>query len=196
MSVVSELQTITKVEVREGESIEDFAKRLARKTNDLTDDKWETLGEASQEWANDAIEALSKKRPVPLPEGLKDLFAKPGSEESGDPTDDEEHDPETGELPPPAKKAAPPKKKAAAKTPPAKKVAAKKTAKAAAGRRGNFTTEAGIKILVDNPFREGSKGKEWFEKYKDGMTVSEALEAGVPRSQIRWDVRHEHIRVK
>lgn len=205
MTVVSDLQSATKVTVRPGESAQEYARRLAHKANDLTDDKWESLDEATQHWANEAIEAIRKKtKEIPLPTGIEELFRfvdeeeeeeeKSGSEESGDPTDDYDEDDK------PVKKAKvkakpvqaqkPTKAKALVK--PAKKAAAKE----AVGRKGKFVEGATIKVVADeNPFREGSKAHDWFGRIKNGMTLSDAVAAGTPRNHIRWAHSLGHLKI-
>jgi hypothetical protein len=79
-----------------------------------------------------------------------------------------------------------------------KKAAAdKKAAKKAAGgggRRGNFDPEAKIKLTVaENPKRKGSASAKRFDKYANGMKVSEALEKGVKSADIAWDQKHGYI---
>lgn len=180
-TVVEELQSVTKVLARPGDTPEEFAQRLARKANDLTDDKWEALEGETQQWANKAIEALRKKRPVPLPAGIEELF--PDAE-------NEEEVPE--EVPQPTKKTIAKAVTKASKTTPA--TAEKGVGRNTSGRKGKFSTEAVIKMLAKaNPYREVSKAHGVFSKYKDGMTVSEAIEAGIGRAYIRWDLSHGHI---
>lgn len=50
-----------------------------------------------------------------------------------------------------------------------------------------------IRILVPNPKKPGSKAYERFARYVDGMTVSEALKAGLTREDLRYDVAHKFI---
>lgn len=65
------------------------------------------------------------------------------------------------------------------------------------GRPKKLADEAKITILVDkNPQREGSAGAGYFEKYKNGQTVKEALEAGVTRSHMNWAVDHGWIKAE
>lgn len=206
-TVVTDILAATRTTVRPGETPEEFSQRIARKANDLTEDKWEALEEASQIWINSAVEALSKRRPVPLPPGIEELFTpeEEAQEEAAEKeiaaeiAEEEENSgptPTTKKAKVKEKKAAPAKKAAAKKAAAKPKKGAKKATKAV-GRKGNFTADAVIEILADaNPFRDGSKGAEWFAKYKPGMKVADAIEAGIPRSQIRWDLRQKHIVVE
>jgi hypothetical protein len=97
-----------------------------------------------------------------------------------------------------AKKTAAPAKKAAAKKTIAKKAAPTKKANGAGrGRKATFTPDQKIKVLVkENPRREGTKSYKMFAKYKDGMTVAEAVKAGIGMVDLRWDAKFEHISVK
>jgi hypothetical protein len=47
-----------------------------------------------------------------------------------------------------------------------------------------------------NPWKEGTKGHGYYNLYKSGMTVGEAVKAGVPRGYIAWDVAHGFITLK
>ena len=48
----------------------------------------------------------------------------------------------------------------------------------------------------NNPKREGSASAARFALYQDGMTVGEAMEAGVTRGDINWDAKHDYISVE
>ncbi len=50
-----------------------------------------------------------------------------------------------------------------------------------------------IAVLVPNPKRRGSACHERFSRYENGMTVGEALERGITRTDLRWDLRHNFI---
>jgi hypothetical protein len=53
-----------------------------------------------------------------------------------------------------------------------------------------------IKVLAEkNPQRPGSKSHSMHDKYRDGMTVKEALDAGITMSHIVYGNRKGHIRV-
>jgi hypothetical protein len=47
--------------------------------------------------------------------------------------------------------------------------------------------------VENNPKRAGSAANERFARYKAGMTVAEAIEAGVTRADINWDVKQGFI---
>jgi hypothetical protein len=47
-----------------------------------------------------------------------------------------------------------------------------------------------------NPWKERTKGHGYYKLYKSGMTVAEAVKAGVPRGYIAWDVAHGFITLK
>lgn len=179
------------LEPKEGESAVNFAYRLAQAANEMADETWESLPTAAQKWVNAALEAVEKKEDTPLPDGIEAVMSPKTEATDGDGV----------EEPAMANKAKSGSKKAAAKAPAkaksggGKKAAAKSNGTAATrpGPRGNFDTTSKIKLAKDNPYREGTKGHDWFKKYKNGMTVEAAIAAGVPRHQVRWDVNHEHI---
>ena len=53
-----------------------------------------------------------------------------------------------------------------------------------------------ITVMVsENPKRPGDKPYEWFKLYRDGMTVKDAMDAGIPRPYIIWDRNHNFISV-
>jgi hypothetical protein len=52
-----------------------------------------------------------------------------------------------------------------------------------------------ITLLVANPKRPGSKAFARYANYKDGMTVAQALAAGLTREDFRWDVEKGHIAI-
>lgn len=47
----------------------------------------------------------------------------------------------------------------------------------------------------NNPKRKGSKSFDKFAKYKDGMTVEDAVKAGITGADLSWDSRHGFIKV-
>ena len=48
---------------------------------------------------------------------------------------------------------------------------------------------------VRNPKRAGSAPHSRFAQYAQGMSVQDALTAGVTEADIRWDVAHEYIQI-
>ena len=68
-----------------------------------------------------------------------------------------------------------------------------------------FANEHRIRFLTDdedvaygpdnNPKRKGTKAEAQFAKYRDGMTVAEAYEAGLSTAEISYDVSHDYITV-
>lgn len=51
-----------------------------------------------------------------------------------------------------------------------------------------------ITFVAENPKRPGSASFDRFAKYKKGMTVAQALAAGVTRADIDWDSKREFIK--
>lgn len=165
-TVVDELKAALKLEPKEGESPEAFAKKLALKGNNITDDDWQGLSQAAQLWVNAGLDAIEKRKVVPLPAGL-------------DPT-----------PPPPPK---PDKAKAFKKLTKQKKAAGQPTG---LGPKGKFSRADKIKVVSkDNPFRAGTKCHVWFGRIKAGMTVDEAINAEVPRHHIRWAHTLGHLEI-
>lgn len=186
MSVVLDLQRVVRLAAVPGETPEDYTKRLIRKVAALTDDEWELLDTESQVWANDATDALRSRRPLPLPAGVQQWLRDAGAVV-------EEEAPKGRR-----KRAVAPEAEA---TPAEEKIKQPGKAKKpnagrnVVGRKGKFTTDAVISLLVSNPYRETSKAHGVFKKYREGMTVAEAVAAGIGRAYIRWDINHRHIEV-
>ena len=73
---------------------------------------------------------------------------------------------------------------------------AKPAKKAAAGRSSNFKPDQTIKILAkENPHREGTGRFKRWSKYKEGMTVAQALKAGFNSANLRYSVEDGHIKI-
>jgi hypothetical protein len=68
------------------------------------------------------------------------------------------------------------------------------------GKNGGFRPRAAdsrvITNVVPNPKKPGSASHIRFSRYVAGMTVDEALLAGVTSADIRWDVEHGFITVE
>lgn len=47
----------------------------------------------------------------------------------------------------------------------------------------------------NNPKRAGSAAHDRFKLYRDGMTVDQAIDAGVTRADINWDAKQGFITV-
>lgn len=45
------------------------------------------------------------------------------------------------------------------------------------------------------PYKPGTKSAINYAKYKVGLTVKEALEAGCPRDYVAWDRRYGHLTI-
>lgn len=58
------------------------------------------------------------------------------------------------------------------------------------------SVEGRIRLLrKDNPKRPGTKSRDRFALYRDGMSVAEFLKAGGKRADISWDTKHGFIEV-
>lgn len=201
-TVAEELQNVFELQPNEGESVSDYARRLASAANDMTDEAWQGLTTATQKWVNAALEAVEKNETLPLPSGVEALM--PQQADAGG-LSEEVVEGEKGVASNAksskngAAKAAPKagnaKKPAATKAVASVKTGGKKAAPKTSrpGPRGNFETSSKIKLAKENPYREGTKGHSWFALYKSGMMVETAIAAGVPRAQVRWDVNHGNI---
>jgi len=192
-TVVSELQALFNLAKVDDETQQDCARRLAIKANTISDADWETLDGPAQVWVNAALEAMEKKVALPLPTGIEEMVPEATEKpaEAAKPVKGKAKAPpaKKGAAKPPAKAAAVPKKAPAkAAKAAAPKAVKKATAGSARGPRGKFALTDKITLTkAENPFRTGTKCANWYAKYRDGMTVQEAIAAGVPRHHIRWD---------
>jgi hypothetical protein len=60
----------------------------------------------------------------------------------------------------------------------------------------NFPSDGTISLRVEsNPKRKGSKSFDRFAHYKNGMTVEQAIKAGVLFADLKWDSEHGFIAV-
>lgn len=187
-TVYEELSAITKIVPLGSETYVSLARRLTKKINDLGDAEWESLSKAAQDWQNATVSKLN--------EGGSDLPVLDGCPEMKAP---EPEPAPKAKAKPVAKKAAKPAKapKAKAKASPApKKAKAKVSDSEGRGRPGKFALTAKITVLAKaNPKRKGSKAEKQFNLYKSGQTVEQALKAGVPWRDIRWDSEQKFIKV-
>ena len=194
VNVVEELQSLLELEVKPGESATAFAERLARKADDLKDDDWQTLTEATQRWVNSAIDAISSHSEIALPSGIDAVEGLTDEEEEGSTVDNEGVDMSKR----PAKKSGGKKllkqiKKAAKKFVAASGNGTQATKR---GPKHKLSPSARITVLAKvNPHRPGSADFDRFNLYKSKMTVEEALKAGVRSRDINWHAAKGCIRV-
>lgn len=213
-TILPDIEKVLGLKRKKNEALIDYATRLAKTAVDpkkLTDDAWQTLDDLTQEWVNGSQHAMERGESVLLPpdtvedDGVVDDASDDVDADDADQPDSEED--VAQELEEPAK--APTKKKPAKKTPaaPAPAPAKTKAKPKAAPKSSDASTTRGRPTLFgpdakitpahkENPYREGSKGAAWYAKYKKGQTVDEAIAAGVPRGQIRFDVNKGNISVK
>jgi hypothetical protein len=219
MIVRKELEAVLKVKQAEKEGDGAYRERLARAMNTVHQDVWESLSEPTQHWVNSALDACEKADEAKPPVAA-DVPPFPGDEDKSGKTNGkaaktadrptnagEQPGNEESDMATPKRKTAGAKKTAAARARATARrggsAARPKTAKRATatngaqrGRKGSFDAGQKIKLLVkENPKRTGSKAFKIFAKYKDGMTVGQALDAGIPWRDLRWDSTHKLIRI-
>lgn len=187
MTIAQELSEATKVSRKTNEEEQAFLVRLHEKANALTDEEWRSLSNEAQDWVNSAGKAREKGKKVPA---LATTNGSAPAEEAEEAEETKEEAPAkkaktTKAKTTKAKKAAP-AKKAKTKTTKAEPKAKTKTAKAKStatgkrGRKGKFPLDGTIKLLQEgNPHRTGTKSHKMFSKYKQGMSVEQALAAGI-----------------
>lgn len=78
----------------------------------------------------------------------------------------------------------------------ADKKTTKKGAKKERASRGSAIADGKITLLVkENPKREGSSAHKRYELYRKHKDVAAYLKAGGKRSSLRYDVKHEYIKL-
>lgn len=181
-TVYEELSAALGGGAKPGETPEQVALRLAKETNKKfdTDETWQTLSEEAQGWVVDTLKARDNHQPIPSLPGY----------EPGENVVETQTETKPAAKKASAKKAAP--KASAKKTAPPKK--ADKANGAKRGRKGQFDLADKIQILAKENPRRG-KLKQMFEKYKNGMTVEQALGVGITRGNMRRDVARGNIKI-
>jgi hypothetical protein len=78
-----------------------------------------------------------------------------------------------------------------------KAAAPKRAAPSAATAKANGYDEGAklVWLVKENPRREGSETHARFKKYSSAKTVGEYFAKGGTAGDLRWDVRHEYVRV-
>lgn len=182
-TVREELESLLKVKQKTGEPDVDYAARVAVKANKISDSEWASLSTQAQQWVNDALEAQEK-------------YAE---------ASDEEYAKHMPKLDPPKAGVASESNTANGAKPPAKaKTKAAKAPKASKGapsdRRGRpprFELAGKINILVDKyPRREGTARHKAFCLLKKGMSVQDALKAGISSYDLMRAVRDKDIAIE
>jgi hypothetical protein len=51
-------------------------------------------------------------------------------------------------------------------------------------------------VARENPKKPGTEAYKRFQRYRDGMTVGEAMRAGIMRDDIRYDIRRNFIAIR
>jgi hypothetical protein len=63
-------------------------------------------------------------------------------------------------------------------------------------RKIKLRDDARLHILVTaNPWKPGTKGHGYFQKYEEGLTVAETVKRGVPRGYVQYDIAAERVRM-
>lgn len=203
MDVRSELLKVTKVTQSEGENEQAFLTKVFNKANKLSDADWDKLSEPTQNWINDAGDAVAAGKAIAaLPNGADTAAsAEPAAKETVEEKNVEEKATKKATKKA-AKKEAKSKKeakpvKAASKTPAKSKAKVKAKAEPGrVGRKGSFPLTAKIKLTEkENPHRPGTKLYKMYQQYKNNMTVQQALDAGAVWSNIRYLVGRKLLEI-
>jgi hypothetical protein len=209
MTPFEQLCAVSKLKPKPGEDFPSFAKRLTKKVNELSDKDWASLGDdgPAQAWHNNAMKVLDRYHNAVAE--AKKTGADPldintfectldGAQFTGVP-ELEGYEPEPASTAEPEAEEDPEanKEEASGKAKTPEKAASKvKKSGVKAGRKPLLADDAKINILAkENPHRTNTKNFKTFAKYRAGMTVAEALKAGIPRSNIRYEANVKNIRV-
>jgi hypothetical protein len=201
-TVFAELTAVYKLKPRPAEDQNDFAERAVEKIDKTEgDDEWDQLTPQAQAWVNEGVKVAARRKALRKQEGdhllpaFSDLDGWPA--EAAEPATEEEKEVTTTKESK-SSKATKAAKAVVAKVKKAKPEAkAKKAAKGTGrGRAPNYAADAKIKLLVkDNPHRAGTGRFKRWPKYKSGMTVSEAIKAGLTYQNLRFSVLDGHIAI-
>ncbi len=193
IKVSQELLAVTKVKPKG--KIEKLTKDVVTKAVGLPPDEWENISSDAQFYVNHCIIAANNEI---APDSYLRLEAgdDAGGTEESKVTLTEEHGGGNSKSAGKSAKTAKSKKAAPVKE---TKVATKPTKKAAAvskGRKSKYAPTDKIKLLVkDNPHRAGTGRFKRWSKYKNGMTVQAALDAGLELVNIHYSELDGHISV-
>jgi hypothetical protein len=224
-TVYDELVVVTKLKVKAGiqSDREELAKAFSEKVARLPDEEWEELSEETKDWYNGLVSAdmpMTEEIWEGLSEGSRhwhdeitsareagELLPFPGfPEEIGVPeTLEEDEDEEVSETQPGEK---PKMSKAATKrvtrvtaaatrasNGSTRKTRKERTEPARRGRRGRFDPDLKITVLGDNPRREKSKVYALHAQLKSGMTVQDALDAGLSHGNLAREIELKAIKI-
>lgn len=198
-TVKEQLLEVTGLE--EQEESPTWLEALADKVAKFSDAEWSSLENDTQIWVNVALYCKEHELDIP---GFRDQEYFTQRKSDMDEADAVMHTAKKksaarkGPVASPNKKAGKPPAKAAAK--PAKPAKPAKAAKAAngsgRGRKGIFDLNAKITLKVkDNPHRKGSGRYNRWPLYRNGMTVQQALDAGLNRGNLFHSVEDGHISI-
>lgn len=186
MNVSTELHKVLGLKgPKSSEDAQDYLAKIVRQADKLSDAQFGDLSKEAQEWIESAIDAVENKKDIEPPAG----FGNDEKSTKGKPN---------GKHPPAKAAKGKEKEKSAKGDKPAKKAKGKKgEGKGGVGRVRKYTNDQKITIIAkENPKRPGTDSYKRFAKYKKGMTVAEALAAGVTSGDLNWDVKHSYISIK
>lgn len=191
----------------------------------ISEDEWTKFTDATQTWVNTNLRIIERNKskdaservelnPFPTDEvevkssksEEKDKDKKSGSEAKGDAAaekgegdakpDKASKDAKNEEKSDMGKANGANKGRGSKKAAAAKSTGPKKEGSGARGRPGKFASDATIKFLVkENPHRPGTGRFKRWTKYKAGMTVAEALKAGLNYGNLHHSVKDKHISI-
>jgi hypothetical protein len=196
--IFEELQGVTSVELAEGQSNLDFWTALVKAADKVTAEEWESLSDLTQTWVNIGQFCLENGEDIPDPNDKAAIkVAKAAMAKADMEAADATVKKEAKKANSAAKKSV--KSKSVKAVSEKELVAGKSKSKGnggGRGRKGLFPLDAKIKVLAkENPHRKGTILHKYFDKYKTGMTVQTALDAGIVWANLRYLNGRELIQV-
>ena len=210
--IEKELAEVIKCKHKDGESEQDYLARIVATGNSLfakeekeekPEQSWGKLSTEAQNWFNAAVEAQEKGETIANFDGeiVEAAAEAPAEKAPKEKKSKKKAKPAEKEAAPvkekaKEKEAAPAKAKAAAKKPAAKSAKEKSNGAKRPGRPSAFGMDQKITINAkENPHRPGTVLHQQFAKYKKGMTVKDALSAGVLLVNLHYLSGLGHIKI-
>jgi hypothetical protein len=196
-TIYEELCAAAKFRAKSTRDPQKIVEEYVRKIAALSDDKWEELSEEAKDWHGAATTALNEKQLLPPIPGFPEE-AEPEAAVSEEEDQEQEKqaeteevvDSETGEITKMARTAIKQKSNGGRRARAAHVEAAPRR-----GRRGSYELGSKITVLGDNPRRPGTGAFERHAKLKSGMTVEDALAAGLSYQNLRREVELKAIKI-
>lgn len=195
--IIKEIEEVTGI-ARAEESQEHY-EELVRSATQVDESEWEGLSDPAQTWVNIGSYCLEQGEEIPSPDDKEECTRlKIEMDEADGAKAAKQAKVAKAKSAKAAKAETGPEKTTKTGGKPVKAAKANGSAKAegSRGRKGTYPLNAKIKVLVkSNPHREGTSLHDYYEKYRNNMTVQEALDAGIVWANLRYLSEKEVIQI-